>query len=122
MRMVSRGGRANVPEGVKVVGGDAADPTSTREVSAGASVVYNALNPPYDKWPELFPRLQSGVLDGAAIAGPKLIAMENLYMYGPTGGCPITENLPCAANTRKGTVRARISRKLMEATKSARCG
>ena len=47
-----------MPEGVEVVGSDAADPTFTREVSAGASVVYNALNPPYDKWPELFPRLR----------------------------------------------------------------
>jgi nucleoside-diphosphate-sugar epimerase len=117
VRMVNRSGRANVPEGVEVVGGDAADPTFTREVSAGASVVYNALNPPYDKWPELFPRLQAGVLEGAASTGAKLIAMENLYMYGPTGGRPITENLPYAANTRKGTVRARMSQELMEAHK-----
>ena len=117
VRMVNRSGRANVPEGVEVVGSDAADPTFTREVSAGASVVYNALNPPYDKWPELFPRLQAGVLEGAAIAGAKLIAMENLYMYGPTGGRPITENLPYAANTRKGRVRARMSGELMEAHK-----
>jgi nucleoside-diphosphate-sugar epimerase len=117
VRMVNRSGRANVPEGVEVAGGDAADPTFTREVSAGASVVYNALNPPYDKWPELFPRLQAGVLDGAAIAGAKLIVMENLYMYRPISGRPITENLPYAANTRKGTVRARISQELMEAHK-----
>ncbi len=55
VRMVNRSGRATVPEGVEVVGGDAADPTFTREVSAGASVIYFALNPPYDKWPELFP-------------------------------------------------------------------
>ena len=122
VRMVNRSARANVPEGVEVVGGDAADLTFTREISAGASVIYNALNPPYNKWPELFPRLQAGVLEGAASAGAKLVAMENLYMYGPTGGRPINENLPYAANTRKGTVRARISRKLMEATKSARCG
>jgi nucleoside-diphosphate-sugar epimerase len=120
VRMVNRSGRSNAPEGVEVVGGDAADPTFTREVSAGAAVVYNALNPPYDKWPELFPKLQAGVLEGAAIAGAKLIAMENLYMYGPTGGRTITENLPYAANTRKGTVRARMSRELMEAHKSAK--
>src|ERR687889_859351 len=115
VRMVNRSGRANVPEGVEVVGGDAADPTFTREVSEGASVVYFALNPPYNKWPELFPGLQAGVLEGAAAAGAKLIAMENLYMYGPTDGRPLTEDLPYAANTRKGTVRARMSQELMEA-------
>jgi uncharacterized protein YbjT (DUF2867 family) len=65
VRMVNRSGGASVPEGVEVVKGDAADPTFTREASAGASVVYFALNPPYDKWPELFPPLQAGVLEGA---------------------------------------------------------
>jgi nucleoside-diphosphate-sugar epimerase len=64
--------------------------------------------------------LQAGVLEGAASAGAKLIAMENLYMYGPTDGRPITEDLPYAATTRKGTVRASMSKELMEAHKSGR--
>jgi nucleoside-diphosphate-sugar epimerase len=120
VRMVNRSGRARVPHGVEVVGGDATDEVFAREASEGASVVYFALNPPYNKWPELFPRLQAGVLQGAAAAGAKLIAMENLYMYGPTGGRPITEDLPYAANTRKGRVRARMSEELMEAHTSGR--
>jgi len=60
------------------------------------------------------------VLEGAAAAGAKLIAMENLYMYGPTDGRPLTEDLPYAASTRKGVVRARMSEELMEAHKSGR--
>ena len=55
VRMVNRSGRARVPDGVEVLGGDATDNDFAREASAGASVVYFALNPPYDKWPELFP-------------------------------------------------------------------
>ena len=120
VRMVNRSGRASVPDGVEVVGGDATDEGFAREASKGASVVYFALNPPYNKWPELFPRLQAGVLEGAASAGAKLIAMENLYMYGPTGGRPITEDLPHAPNTRKGRVRARMSKELMEAHTSGK--
>jgi nucleoside-diphosphate-sugar epimerase len=120
VRMVNRSGRADVAEGVEVVGADAADTTFTREASAGASVVYFALNPSYDKWPELFPGLQAGVLEGAASAGAKLIAVENLYMYGSTGGRPLTEDLPYAANTRKGKVRARMSRELMKANASGK--
>jgi nucleoside-diphosphate-sugar epimerase len=119
-RMVNRSGRGSVPEGVEVVGGDATDGAFAREVSEGASVVYFALNPPYDKWPGLFPGLQAGVLEGAASAGAKLVAMENLYMYGPTDGHPLTENLPYASNTRKGAVRAKMSEKLMEAHTSGR--
>ena len=120
VRMVNRSGRASVPDGVEVVGGDATDEGFAREASKGASVVYFALNPPYNKWPELFPRLQAGALEGAASAGAKLIAMENLYMYGPTGGRPITEDLPHAPNTRKGRVRARMSKELMEAHTSGK--
>jgi nucleoside-diphosphate-sugar epimerase len=120
VRMVNRSGRVSVPEGVEVVGGDATDEAFAREASEGASVVYFALNPPYDKWPELFPPLQAGVLEGAASAGAKLIAMENLYMYGPTDGRPLTEDLPHAPNTRKGTVRARMSKELMEAHTSGK--
>src|SRR5215212_4635665 len=120
VRMVNRSGRASVPEAVEVIGGDASDPTFTRGASEGASVVYFALNPPYDKWPELFPGLQAGVLEGAASTGAKLVAVENLYMYGPTGGRPLTEDLPYAANTRKGAVRAGMSRELMESDASGK--
>jgi nucleoside-diphosphate-sugar epimerase len=120
VRMVNRSGGASVPDGVEVVGGDATDEAFAREASEGASVVYFALNPPYDKWPELFPPLQAGVLEGAASAGAKLIAMENLYMYGPTQGRPLTEDLSHAPNTRKGRVRAMMSEELMEAHSSGR--
>ena len=120
VRMVNRSGRASVPEGVEVVGGDATHEAFAREVSQGASVVYFALNPPYNKWPELFPPLQAGVLEGAASAGAKLVTMENLYMYGPTDSRPLTEDLPYAPNTRKGRVRAMMSEELMEAHSSGR--
>ena len=115
VRMVNRSGRASVSEGVELVGGDATDKTFAREASEGASVVYFALNPPYTQWAELFPPLQAGVIEGAASAGAKLVAVENLYMYGLTGGRPLTEDLPYAPNTRKGTVRAMMSKELMEA-------
>ena len=120
VRMVNRSGRAGVPGGVEVVGGDATDKAFARETSEGASVVYFALNPPYTQWTELFPPLQAGVIAGAAAAGAKLVAVENLYMYGLTNGRPLTEDLPYAPNTRKGTVRARMSEELMEAHASGK--
>jgi nucleoside-diphosphate-sugar epimerase len=120
VRMVNRSGRARVPDSVEVLGGNATDETFAREASEGASVIYFSLNPPYDKWPELFPPLQAGVLEGAASAGAKLVAMENLYMYGPTDGRQLTEDLPLAPNTRKGSVRARMSEELMEAHRSGK--
>lgn len=115
VRISSRSGRINAPQGVETVKGDASDPTSTRAICEGATVVYNCTNPPYTQWPELFPLLQAGVLEGAAAAGAKLIAMENLYMYGPTGGAAITEDLPHHPRPRKGATRAKMSEDLMAA-------
>jgi len=113
--VVNRSGRAATPAGVQVVAGDATDPVFTRQVCAGASVVYQCTNPPYTEWVERFPPLQAGVLAGAAAAGAKLVAIENLYMYGATGGKPLVESLPYAAQTRKGKVRAAMAEALLTA-------
>ena len=112
---VNRGGHADVPAGVDVVGGDASDPEFTSEVVRGATVVYQCLNPPYTRWPELFPPLQAAVVRGAAAAGAKLVSFENLYLYGPTGGVPLTEDLPSASTGVKGQVRARMAADLLAA-------
>ncbi len=115
VRAVNRGGRASLPAAVEVVSGDAGDPSFATRAAAGASVVYLALNPPYHQWPELFPRLQRGVLAAAAATGARLVAMENLYGYGPSRGRPLTEDLPLAATTRQGVTRAAMTAELLEA-------
>jgi nucleoside-diphosphate-sugar epimerase len=113
VRLVNRSGRAAVPAGIEVAAGDATDPAFTRQVCAGAAVVYQCSNPAYTQWAERFPPLQAGILAGAAAAGAKLVSMENLYMYGSTGGQPLIETLPYAAQTRKGKVRAAMAEALL---------
>ena len=112
---VNRSGRAQVPSRVKVVAGDASNPAFAADVTSGAAVVYQCLNPPYTQWPELFPPMQAAVLAAATAAGAKLVSFENVYMYGPTGGAPLTEDLPYAATTRKGSVRGRMADDLLAA-------
>ena len=53
------------------------------------------------------------MLDGAAAAGAKLVSFENLYLYGPTGGVPLTEDLPYEATGPKGRVRAQMASDLL---------
>jgi len=120
VRAVNRSGVADVPEGVEVIRGDATSKEFAKTACADASVVYFSLNPPYTSWPELFPPLQSAVIDGAASADAKLVVMENLYMYPPMNGEPLTESIPHTATTRKGTVRAQMAKDLMAADASGK--
>jgi len=117
VRVVNRSGKSNelLPSNVEVVAADASDVESTRSAAEGASVIYQCLNAPYHLWKEVFPVLQNGVLQAANDTGAKLVTLENVYMYGDTNGTPMTEDLPYAARTEKGQVRAAMSRQLTEA-------
>jgi nucleoside-diphosphate-sugar epimerase len=120
VRMVNRSGSAEVPDHVEVLGGDATDPDFARRAAAGATVVYQALNPAYSQWPGRFPALQDGVLAGAEAARAKVVVMENVYGYGRAAGRPFTEDRPLVAHTRKGQVRARMTETLLLAHQQGR--
>jgi nucleoside-diphosphate-sugar epimerase len=82
--------------------------------------VYQCLNAPYNLWPELFPPLQRGVIAAAEQSGALLVTLENLYGYGPTGGRPMTEDLPLDAASVKGRTRAAMTAELLAAAEAAR--
>jgi nucleoside-diphosphate-sugar epimerase len=115
VRMVNRSGKASVPGGVDVARADVFDAERLRDAVKGATVVYQCTNPPYHKWPELFPPLQGMILEAAVGAGARLVLAENLYAYGDTDGKPLTEDLPLSATTRKGRTRAMMTEQALEA-------
>ena len=114
VRVVNRSGRAAVPAGVEVRGGDLNDPAFVRGVAEGAAVVYNCVGLPYDRWVTDFPPLLEGILTGTGAAGAKLVVLDNLYAYGRPQG-PLTEDTPYRAQTRKGQVRIRMAQMIAEA-------
>lgn len=113
--MATRSGRDPQIAGVTGVPVEATDAASVRKVTEGATTVYFAVQPAYTDWPAGFPPLVEGVLGGLKGAGGRLVVVDNLYMYGPTGGKPIVETLPYAATTRKGRVRAAMATRLLDA-------
>ena len=110
---INRSGRPIPGSNARVVAGDAADREFAASVTNDAEVIYQCLNPPYTKWPELFPPLQDSVLHAATSAGAKLVSLGNLYLYGPTHRAPIKETLPYAATGSKGRVRAEMDSQLL---------
>jgi nucleoside-diphosphate-sugar epimerase len=115
VRLVNRSGSAPVPDDVEVLGGDARDPGFTTAAARGAKVIYQALNAPYHRWRQDFPALQAGVLAAAEATGARLVGVENVYLYGHGDGQPFTETSPVRAHTRKGRVRAAMTRDLQAA-------
>jgi nucleoside-diphosphate-sugar epimerase len=120
VRAVSRQRPPALDGGVEWRPADATDPEAARDAAKGASVIYQCLNAPYTQWPALFPPLQHGVLTAAEDSGALLVTLENLYGYGPSGGRPMTEDLPMAATTVKGRTRAAMTAELLAAAKAGR--
>jgi nucleoside-diphosphate-sugar epimerase len=119
-RLINRSGHAAVPDDVEVIGGDARDPAFTTDVTRGAGVVYQTLNPPYAQWTAQFPQLQAGVLAAAEATGARLVSMENVYMYGRPAGRQLTEDRAYDAHTTKGQLRGRMARELLAAHDAGR--
>jgi nucleoside-diphosphate-sugar epimerase len=78
----------------------------------------NATN--YGKWAEEFPPLQQGVLAGAQSAGARLVVLDNLYAYGPTGGADLVESMPSRPTSTKSTTRAAMTAELLAAHDAGR--
>ena len=115
--VVTRSGRT-LP-GARALAADLTNPTEAKRALANATVVFQAAQPAYTRWPEDFPPLQRSIAAGAEAAGATLVAIENLYGYGPHRG-PISADLPLVAATRKGAVRAALWRELADAHEAGR--
>jgi nucleoside-diphosphate-sugar epimerase len=120
VRVVSRNRPAALHGDVEWRAADATDSDAAAEAARGASVIYQCMNAPYTDWPKCFPELQRGVLAAAERNGALLVSLENVYAYGPTGGEPMTEDLPLAATTVKGRTRAAMAQELLEAADAGR--
>ncbi len=102
-----------MPADVEMVKANVADPAQAVPAASGASVVYQALNPPYHLWHELFPALQTAALDAAKTAKAKYVSIENLYMLDASK--PMTESSPVAPVSRKGALRQKMAEEVRAA-------
>lgn len=112
VRAVSRGPIAGLAPSVEQVGADLYDPADVMRAVGGASVVYHAAQPPYDRWADNFERMNDAVARAAGAAGARLVFADNLYMYGP-GASPMRETSPQRATDRKGSLRIRLAADLL---------
>ena len=117
VRVLTRSGTGPAHERIKPISADATDDRRVADICAGATVLYNCANPPYHRWRTDWPPLAAALLRAAEKSGAVLVTMSNLYGYGEVSG-PMREDLPLAAATSKGRVRAQMWRDAFAAHKA----
>jgi nucleoside-diphosphate-sugar epimerase len=107
VRSVRRTATAVAP-GIEQRSGNIVDLAFAEEALAGASVVYDCMNPSYDKWPEQLLPIARGALHGATRAGASLVALDCLYMYGRPNGA-MREDSALTPCSKKGALRVQLA-------------
>ncbi|WP_199443549.1 NAD-dependent epimerase/dehydratase family protein [Umezawaea beigongshangensis] len=107
VRQITRSGRGADHPLVERVAADITDTDLLTELVDGARVVVNRAIPAYDRWAVDVPPMARALLTAVERTGAGYVMLGNTYGYGPVDG-PMTEDLPMAATTVKGRVRARM--------------
>jgi nucleoside-diphosphate-sugar epimerase len=119
VRMITRSGRGPEHPLIERVRANATDPQALHNAAAGATVLYSAGSPPYDRWVTDWPPLAASMLQAAEATGAVLVLISNLYAYGPVDH-PMLETDPLNATGAKGRVRAQIWKEALAAHEQGR--
>lgn len=116
---VCRSGESEAPSAARIEAGNVRDPDTGVRLAAGAEVIYSCVGLPYTHWVDLWPGIVEGLLCAAESSGARLVFADNLYCYGAKNR-PLTEELPLTDYGRKPTLRAKMTRTMLEANRVGR--
>ena len=100
---------------VQPVACDAAEVAVLTAAARGASVVVNALNPPYTEWERLAQPLADCALAVARASGALLMLPGNVYNFGREIPALLTPTTPERGDTPKARIRIEMERRLAAA-------
>jgi nucleoside-diphosphate-sugar epimerase len=116
VRLINRSGQMSFPpKGAEVYQANALFSSEITPLVSGATAIYQCAQPAYHRWREEFPGLQQAILNLAIENKAKLVAAENLYLYGDTNGKPMNESTPHNPCSKKGIVRSEMTTALFDA-------
>jgi hypothetical protein len=119
VRMVTRGAKGPEHPLIDRIRTDASEAAALQRAAAGATVLYSAGSPPYDRWVTQWPPLAASMLAAAEATGAVLVLVGNLYGYGPVDRAML-ETDPLTAVGPKGRVRAQIWEEALAAHEQGR--
>lgn len=114
---VAKRSRSGIPTGAEVVLGDAFDEGFCVTAAQGAHAIYHCINPEYAiaEWRRVLPKLAANFIVAAGRTGARLVVLDNVYCYGPPKNGVVSVDMPMAPVSRKGEVRAQVTRQLLGA-------
>jgi nucleoside-diphosphate-sugar epimerase len=114
VRLLSRSGK--ILEGAQSRATDVFNLPDLTEAIRGSKMAYLLVGLDYNTriWQEKWPIVMKNTLQACAETGVPLIFFDNVYMYGPVEG-KMTEDTPFRPSSKKGEVRAKIARMLLDA-------
>jgi nucleoside-diphosphate-sugar epimerase len=115
VRQVSRHPQP-VQAGDELRAADLLDASATADAVAGSAVVYLLVGLRYDTatWQAQWPRVMKNAIDACRRHGARLVFFDNVYAYGAVAGT-MTETTAFNPCSRKGEVRAKVARALLDA-------
>ena len=117
--VLTRSGAGPDRPGVERVRGDAGDAAAVTAAARGAAVIYNCVNPPYDRWVQAWPPITAALLAAAESSGAVLAMAANLYPYGPVTE-PMREGQPDRPAGPKARVRAEMTAQMLARHRAGR--
>ncbi|MGM0392605.1 MAG: NAD-dependent epimerase/dehydratase family protein [Bacteroidota bacterium] len=115
IRLVSRNPE-KVNETDELFAADLLNPNELENAVKGSDIVYVTVGFPYSYkvWREKWPKFIDNLLRICEKEACKLVFFDNVYMYDKENLSPMTENTPVNPPSKKGEIRADISRRIME--------
>jgi nucleoside-diphosphate-sugar epimerase len=98
-----------------------ADPRHRRDAvaaAAGATIIYRCITSVLSAWGEVWPLVTDNIIAAARQHHARLVSPGGVYVYGPLGDLPVTEDHPLDAQGEKGRMRIHTQGALFEAHRS----
>lgn len=120
IRLVSRNPK-KINKTDSLMSADLMNATQVNKAVEGSEVVYLMAGLPYNikTWREKWPAVMQNTIDACKKHGAKLVFFDNVYMLGKVDG-PMTENSPLNPSSKKGEVRAKLNRMILDEIKGGK--
>ncbi len=108
--LVNRTGKLDIPipQNVHVTASDETSKIAMAAIASRSEIIFSCTDMPYDKWEDFYPATATALAYALSESNTKLVFADNLYSYGNVAGKEMNEQMPHAAKTKKGKIRAGV--------------